>query len=60
MIWEVLTKRKIGLFFDAEEEMQEKYALRKHVRGVVDKIVWDIEVIKQPGRLILLMTIAEF
>ena len=44
-----VNQRKIGLFFDAEEEMQEKYSLRKHVRGIVDKIVWDIEIIKQPG-----------
>lgn len=34
--------RKLGVFFDAEEKTQKKYAHRKYVRGITDMIIWDI------------------
>ena len=32
----------MGIFFNSEESLQEKYALKKYVRGIVGMIVWDV------------------
>jgi hypothetical protein len=35
-------KRKIGIFFDTEPDVQEQHVYKKYVRGINDMVVWDI------------------